>query len=161
MEELKIDIRIPILMTIAILAGGLALSPVYGQANTSTQRFIFPTDFPVTSCSGETVKLSGSFMVIFHLTVGDTGRQIDFRHDNFQGVKAVGLDTGTKYQVTGTSNLHTFYVTPGSQFTDISQFHLLGQGAGNDLRVYFTLHFTVNSDGKITANVDNFKGGCG
>ena len=42
-----------------------------------------------------------------------------------------------------------------------SQFHLLGQGAGNDLRVYDTIHITVNSDGEITANVDNFKGGCG
>jgi hypothetical protein len=84
MEELKIDIRIPILMTIAVLAGGFALSPAYGQAYTSTQRFIFPTDFPLTSCSGEPIQLSGSFMVIYHITVGDKGRQIDSFHENFQ-----------------------------------------------------------------------------
>jgi hypothetical protein len=161
MEGLNIDKRISILIIIAIVAGAFALSPAFGQAFTSTQRITFPTDFPVTSCSGEPVQLSGSFMVIFHVTVGDKGRQIDLRHDNFQGVKAVGLDTGKKYQVTGTSNIHNFYVTPGSQFTDVSQFHILGQGAGDDLRVYFTIHYTVNSDGKVTSNVENIRGGCG
>ena len=53
MEELKIDIRIPIPMTIAILAGGFALDLQFmGQANTNTL-FIFPTDFPALSAQAK------------------------------------------------------------------------------------------------------------
>jgi hypothetical protein len=99
-------------------------------------------------------------MVIYHVTIDNTGRQIDRFHENFQGVRAVGLDTGQQYQVHGVTNYQNFYVTQGSIFTYTSQLHVLGQGAGNDLAVYYTIHYSVNSNGEYTAMVDSVRTEC-
>jgi hypothetical protein len=63
--------------------------------------------------------------------------------------------TGAKYRGSGmTQEGGTFASGVTSQF--VNRFNIIGQGPGNNYQVHETAHLTINANGTIKVNFDNF-----
>ena len=135
-------------------------------ALTETTNLRIPLDLVVfVPCAaggaGELVALSGTLHVLTHVTESPTGNLHLKAHFQPQGVSGVGLTTGDKYQGTGVTQRQTNINGP-LPFTDtfINNFRIIGQGPDNNFTVHQTIHFTVNANGEVTAEVVNTKVEC-
>lgn len=108
--------------------------------------------------AGEPVLISGTLHVLIHQTISDAGH-LQFKvHFQPQGASGVGLTTGDTYRATGvTQQTQTVDLTDGApqEFTFINNFRIIGKGPDNNLLVHQTVHFTVNANGEVTAEVVN------
>ena len=103
------------------------------------------------SGKGEVVALTGAIHLLSSLTIDALGGIHESLTFNPQGVTGFGLTTGTKYQGTGVTLIQLNFSPGGVLASDfISNFLLIGQGPGNNLRVQQTFHLTVNANGVIT-----------
>ncbi|HEU4564074.1 MAG TPA: hypothetical protein VFS05_05485 [Gemmatimonadaceae bacterium] len=137
------------------------------SASSSTSSEIIPIDLTVfVPCAaggaGELVALEGNLHVLLHTTTSSTGNVSVKTHAQPQGISGTGLTTGVKYQATGVTQDHT---TSGSgglpfTFTYVNNFRIIGQGPGNNLLVHENVHVTVNANGDVTTEVDNFSIEC-
>jgi hypothetical protein len=109
--------------------------------------------------AGEIVDLSGTLHVVFHVTVDSDSGFHSKSHSQPQGVTGIGQITGAKYQATGVTQ-DQFNGKVGSEFTYVNNFRIIGQGPGNNFLVHQNVHVTVNANGEVTANVDNFRAEC-
>lgn len=133
-------------------------------AATFTESNRFPIDIiEFVQCAeegvGEEVRLYGKIHELFHITSDNAGGVHVKIHSNFQGVSGIGLTSGDKYHGTGVTQ-EGFNIKSGSEFTFVETFHIIGQGAGNNLVIHDKTHFTVNSDGEVTTFHDNFTFEC-
>jgi hypothetical protein len=136
----------------------------YAQAETFTENERFPIDEELfVECAaggeGEFVHLTGEIHAVFHVTFDSAGGAHLKIHGNAKGISGTGLTTGDKYQATGASNLE-LNIKVGAEATDVNNFHIIGQGNGNNFLLHQTFHVTVNPDGTVTAFVDNFRSEC-
>ncbi|MBA3585229.1 MAG: hypothetical protein H0W36_12015 [Gemmatimonadetes bacterium] len=111
--------------------------------------------------AGEVVVLSGKLHILVHETINDNRFRVKL-HFQPQGVSGVGLSTGDKYQGTGVGEETFGGSFVNGQFSDtfVNNFRIIGQGPGNNFLVHQTLHITVNANGEVTAEVDNFSIQC-
>jgi hypothetical protein len=109
--------------------------------------------------AGEWVDLSGTLHVVFHVTVDSDSGYHAKSHSQPQGVTGIGSITGAKYQGTGVTQ-DQFNGKVGSEYTFVNNFRIIGQGPGNNATVHQNVHVTVNANGEVTANVDNFRAEC-
>lgn len=112
-----------------------------------------------TGCSGEQLQVVGG---IYHLDVHGVvnGNNLTaLEHVNAQNFKLVGMATGTTY--TGSvSYSQSFNVsfTDGKYISKETQSILLTTPGGkNNLLVKIDVHLTVNTQGMVTAIIDNFR----
>lgn len=109
--------------------------------------------------SGEVVTLTGTLHVLYNVTTDNQGGVHVKSHFQPQQVSGVGSITGDRYQGTGaTQEMYTTRV--GSTHTYVNVFRVIGQGPGNDYRVFELTHTTVHPDGRVSANVDQSRVDC-
>lgn len=111
--------------------------------------------------AGETVDLSGPLHVLMSFTIN--GNNVSgVQHFQPQGISGTGETTGAKYQATGvTSTTFQMSLQNGqASETFINRFDIIGQGPGNNFRVHETAHITINANGTVTVNFDNFNVEC-
>jgi hypothetical protein len=109
--------------------------------------------------AGEDIHVSGPLHELASVTLDGHGGFHTHVLFNLQGVSGVGLTTGNKYQGTGIQEVD-FNGTVGSTFTFVNNFNLIGQGPGNNFKLREFEHFTINANGTVTVDVDNFSVTC-
>jgi hypothetical protein len=109
--------------------------------------------------AGETVFYEGTLHEVTRATESASGNFSITFHSNPQGVKGTGEITGDIYQGTGSSTA-TFTMGPGQTVAIASSFQLIGPGTDNNFRLHVTAHLTVNANGEVTSEVDNFSAEC-
>lgn len=147
---------------IAVADAATARSSSRASARSVSQRFPIQLEVFVPCAaggSGETVVLSGELHDVFHISVSASGNVVVKLHDNPQGVGGVGLTTGAKYRGTGVTQ-ETFGLRVGVTDTFVNNFHIVGQGPGNNFVVHELVHLTVNANGELTALVETSRVEC-
>jgi hypothetical protein len=144
-------------------AAGAAMHPSF-MASAFTQNTVFPIDLLVfIPCAngglGEDVELTGNLHDLFHITSDGNGGFHVKTHDNPQGITGVGSITGATYHGTGVTQ-SDFNLEAGQQETDINNFRIIGQGAGNNFLVHDNFHVSVNANGVVTSFHDHFTADC-
>jgi len=111
--------------------------------------------------AGEVVTLNGNLHVLISTTVNGNHISSDM-HFQPQGLSGVGSVSGNKYQATGITRFSFEADVVGFPFTEtlVNNFKIIGQGPGNNFLVHENFHLTVNADGTVTANIDNFSAEC-
>lgn len=130
-----------------------------GGAFTATDVETVPIDFIATSCTGETVIISGESQVIVHLTATPNGGGVFTTHISFHlsGESA----SGTRYNANETVNSTETHSVNGAQtLTSVGQLHLISEDGTDNLTVRTTIHTTVNANGEITATSFEFQTEC-
>jgi len=111
--------------------------------------------------AGETVDLSGPLHVLMSFTIN--GNNVSgVQHFQPQGISGTGETTGAKYQATGVTSTTFQQSLQNGQASEtfINRFDIIGQGPGNNFRVHETAHITINANGTVTVNFDNFNVEC-
>ncbi len=77
-------------------------------------------------------------------------------------MSGTGLTTDDKYQGTGVTqqNFGGSFVNGQYSSTYVNNFRIIGQGRGNNFLVHQTVHFTLNANGELTADVNNYRSEC-
>lgn len=156
--------KLSLLAVVLLIAALMAPTSTLAAAETFTVSTKFPIDIVVfVPCAnggaGEEVYLTGSLHDLFHVTFDTRGGFHVTGHNNPQGVRGIGLTTGVKYQGTGVTRFHDNGKV-GFESTFVNNFRIIGQGPGNNFMVHENFHFTVNANGTVTAEHDNFKVTC-
>ena len=158
--------RTLLLLTTMALALLLAAGVALAQAPTQHINQTLPVDFTLDDtegCSGELIPLTGQLHAVFHLTLDDAGNvQHLATQFTFANVKGTGDVSGGTYTVPTTStstvnsNLGGFPIIT----TEHSISNVIGQGELPDSRAHFLIHFTINENETVTAEVSQFKFEC-
>jgi hypothetical protein len=115
-----------------------------------------------STCTGEPLQVvSGTYHIDVHGTIN--GNKLSaIQHVNAQSFKLVGMGTGATY--TGSAILNESFnasLTNGSfVVTDTETILFTTPGAKNNSIVQIDVHETINSQGQLTAYVDNLRFGC-
>jgi hypothetical protein len=135
-------------------------------ANAGATTETFQQKIPVTitaflDCTGELVEVSGNLHVVTHQTIN--GKRATFTsHFQPMGLQGYGTVSGSMYNATGvTRQVNTVSLTGTQQtFTLVNRFHFVGTGGAASFYVKQTTHLTVNANGEMTSQVDNFDLSC-
>jgi len=154
-------------LLLSIFAVAAVSATAAGAGGNGAGRGAFPFDGQVfVPCAnggaGEFVDVSGSLNFVFHSFFDNAGGQHLQLKSNLQGVSGVGLTTGAKYQMSD-SEVFVFNVDADdapNETTTVSNMRIIGQGTGNNSVLHETAHFTVNANGDVTAQHDNFSVDC-
>jgi hypothetical protein len=142
------------------------IEPSFAKAATENSSTSVPLDqLAFVPCAadgaGELVQLSGSLHILSHVTENKNRFRVVSQF-NPQGVRGVGLTTGTVYQGTGvTRNTFSGSFNNGQyEETFIDNFRLIGKAGAASLRIHQTFHVTVNANGDVTALVEQYNADC-
>jgi hypothetical protein len=108
---------------------------------------------------GEDVLLEGSIHEVTRSTETGSGNISFTIHLNPQGISGTGLTTGDTYQGMGAFTLRGT-LAPGETFTVTDVFQVIGPGPDNNFSAHTTFHVTVNANGELTSEVNNFSVEC-
>jgi hypothetical protein len=144
--------------------GDIITPPPEARATAVTTSVNFPIEISVfipcaNGGAGEDVLLSGELHDLFQVTLTSNGHFTLKFLDNPQGITGLGSVTGNKYQGTGGTQ-QTVTGTIGTELTFVNNFRIIGQGPGNNFLVQEVAHVTVNANGTVTVNFDNFSADC-
>jgi len=136
------------------------------QAVTSTQVSTFPFSLTLTPadypCLQEDILIAGTLQEVLHVTFDESGGRHRATLFNAQGLTALGLTSGTVYQVAGPGH-STFNdddsAAPVRERTFYDVINLVGPGQATNLLVRTGFHLTFNSNGEMVASttVDSVK----
>jgi hypothetical protein len=119
-----------------------------------------PFAFDVATCD-EVVHISGVFHVVTTETVSPTGNTATRFHINAKGV-GIGATSGATYQWNDAIN-QTFNIRDGGESGVIAApqtTELIGQGGVSDIHFLARFHITVNANGELTVEIDQFDAIC-
>ena len=137
--------------------------PIYAAVDTNMSFPVTISVFIPCAAGGtsEVVTLNGNLHVLISTTVNGNHISSDM-HFQPQGISGVGSVSGNKYQATGITRFSFEADVAGFPFSQtlVNNFKIIGQGPGNNFLVHENFHLTVNADGTVTANVDNFSAEC-
>jgi hypothetical protein len=158
MKKISANFKTLIALLIAV-ACTVALAPTANaQASSMTDNVTVPIDFIATSCSGETVTISGQSHVLVHTTTNDNHTTFETHIQFHLNGTSAG---GTRYIANEEVNSITNTSTNGAQvFNSTGQLHLIAQGSADNLVVRTTIHVTVNANGQITSTSFEFTTDC-
>ena len=136
-------------VAVLLIAMGLALTTasVAAEATTTSEVIRIPVSTSTTTCSGESVTVSGTALLQIHTTYDAAGQVHTVYHVNAQGLKA-WTDSGKPlpvvitYQEVGSNtpwelNQTTYTIVTVTRF-------LVGDGTFHDYRIHVTI--TPNGD---------------
>ena len=106
--------------------------------------------------TGEWIHAVGGYRVLTHLTINENTWQLKTHEQPLQEYIIVGLTTGDRYLLKGASQYHEHqgnFVNEHAGFTYVLNWHLNGQGPGNNFTWKQTLQMTINANGVVTAEV--------
>lgn len=154
----KLGVLLALLLALAALP---AVS--WAGATTFRDQYIAPFDsVAVNDCNGELVQLNGTLKISSQTVFDAHGGY----HATFQlvpqNVRGVGLSSGTAYKAVGGQHDSIKISAAFAPFvsTSTSMFNLVSQGGAPNLQVKYTLHTTINANGRLTANVEKFSSKC-
>ena len=154
-------ITIPTLLVLSLLVLPL-LAGVQAQ-NPATQT-TYPIFAIVTNpCNGDTVTLTGEGHAVMRMAFDSAGGFHFVDVSNTMGpLQGVGLPSGATYKANQTVNTvaNDNGQTPQVELTMVMSEVLISQGPEPNFVVHSTVHFTVNSNGVPTADVNNVKIDC-
>jgi hypothetical protein len=141
--------RVAILL--AVIATALTVA---SASHSATTQGTIPFDFATDAC-GDPVVLAGELHFLGTTVVNASGTFVSVNQFNAQHISGTGL-SGAHYEFVG-ANRSTFVVLPeGTRtFTWVVDFNIIGGGTGPDTSAMTVLHFTVNANGDLTADVDH------
>lgn len=146
----------------SVMATLLAAPAANAGATTETSSQKIPVTLSVfLSCTGEVVEVSGNLHVVTHETIN--GKRATFTsHFQPAGLQGYGTVSGSMYNATGvTRQVNSFSLTDAQlTFTLVNRFHFVGTGGAASFFVKQTSHVTVNANGDVTSQVDNFDSTC-
>jgi hypothetical protein len=102
----------------------------------------------VYDCSGNSIDLSGTEMVLMHWPpAGDKGTLI--AHFNYIGVSGINQATGERYHLLDHESFVIKIYASGRSYlvTMMRMMHLVGQKTGTSIRFTSLRHITINRDG--------------
>lgn len=140
-----------------------SVSPALAEAVTTTEVTIGITNTIIENpCTGELVKLSGTVLILVHETVDANGSTHTRLLRVAQGVTAVGLLTGTEYQVSGPSPNSSINIGGPlpMETTFGADFHVISHGTEPNWLVHALIHTTTNANGEVTADISDFSSEC-
>jgi hypothetical protein len=119
-------------------------------------------DYVYSDCTGEVVEIDAKIHLLFSTTVDANGGLHIFGRANGAGTHAVGLDSGNRYEAPVHNTFFQFEGTAGGTTTFSAPFGyvLVSHGKLPNTQVSALLHVTVNPDGTVTADVENFSIEC-
>jgi hypothetical protein len=106
-------------------------------------------------CTDEVVEISGTVHVVNQ--VQSDGSVIG--HFNYQNVSGVGLTSGAIYRIATVDHFRLSAPFPSS-IASVSSFHLISRGAESNLLVSVFYHIAVNSNGAVSASIDDLRMQC-
>jgi hypothetical protein len=140
----------------------LAAPSANAGAETGTLREKIPITIQAyLDCAGEIVEVSGNLHSVLHHTIN--GKRATYTsHFQPMGLQGYGTVSGSMYNATGvTRQVNTLSLTGAQQtFTYVNRFHFVGTGGAASFFLKQTSHITVNANGEITSQVDNFDMSC-
>lgn len=111
--------------------------------------------------AGELVQLSGPLHILITFTTN--GRTFSGT-SRFQpkGISGVGVDSGDRYNATGTTqdNFSGSFIKGQSTATFVNNYRIIGQGSGNNFVLHENFHVTFNANGVLATMHDNFSVDC-
>jgi len=149
------------LIAMAMALGLAAPMRVQAQATPSTDVFRLDlTGFVVFDpCAnggvGEDVMFFGELLVVVHTTTTPRGQSVVHSTSAAPHLIGVGLDTGALYLPVGVTESTEVLTNGATQFTFIDRSLLIGVGQTEDVIFESTIHFTVNANGELTAEVED------
>jgi len=160
---LSVNNRKILALVIAFALSAVVTFPSYAEAITITDSVTEPYETTITACNGEEVHLSGELLFIYHVTVDAN----DAIHSAFilvpQNVVGVGAETGVRYRAVG-GDREQFYNLDADvgpiTYTNTDMFNLVSQGGSDNFQAKYTFHVTVNANGEITVEVDQYSARC-
>jgi hypothetical protein len=110
---------------------------------------------------GEEVQFSGILHILFHVTENENGFTVK-THYQPQGVKGIGAVTGDVYNATGvTQDTQSGRFINGSYtYNYTNNYKLIGPGPDNNWLVHENYTITLNANGTITVELDNYSIDC-
>ena len=148
------------IVVVLVLTAFATAAPVQAQGKGATITRIPVSGAFFVPCAdggaGEVVVWNSGYnhIVWHHVTDGNGGSHDQPIISTFQGATAIGQTTGDTYRA-----VNVFTSTRNSssglsyEFTTVSSIRLIGPGPGNNFQAHFTLHFTFNANGEVTAEV--------
>lgn len=112
-------------------------------------------------CTGENVALSGMLRTRIDIMMDGHGGFHSRLFITPEDVRGVGQVSGTEYlEVGGTRNITNNTSGGTREFTATSMLNFISKGSAPNLQTKYTIHFTINPNGDLTANVSNFSTEC-
>jgi len=136
-----------------------------GAASAAVTRTIVVTVLPFdiidsNPCSGEPVQYSGTLHEELTEVFDDAGGVHSKFMLRIQQMRAVGLQTGTTFIVHSSTHVNSNSQDADGPLSISSQFHFIDPGQGSDFTVFTLFHTTVNANGEVTAEAQNFRAEC-
>ena len=147
----------------AVLIGGFAVAPSYGQASSTTSttiRLPYPTG-GVSICGGEETEINGYITYVFHQTVGPDG-EFQYTVDKVI-LHGRGVDeSGDKVVLAQAGGGVDFLRQTSDEEFDL-QVHgtLVTQGSGINTLIEILIHMTIDPNGEVTATIEHVDLKCG
>ena len=152
----RLALALTLLGLLSLTGAGVALA----EAFTVTTVEQIPISFETPGCE-EPILLTGTLHLVSHVTFDANGGFHLVSESNPQGVRGLGLTSGTMYQGTGVGRVNANASGSGAEeFTTVGSFKIIGRGPTDNLLVQATFHVTVNANGEVTSVVDNFSVRC-
>jgi hypothetical protein len=146
------------LLTLAVVLA----KPAQAQAETTTDTDRSTFSSRADGCT-ETVFVHATFNTVAHTTTDANGGFHSTFHSSLTG-QGEGLDSGDKYVINGVSNVARNSPTGADlTFTQTIHFKIIRQGsasATDDVQNSALIHVTVNAQGEVTAEFEEFKSEC-
>jgi predicted small secreted protein len=111
----------------------------------------------INPCNGETFTFTGSFHGVFNVTIDDAGGFHLVMNDNIH-VSGTG-DQGSSYEG-GETDQYILNGRVGVEQTIVTSFTMISKGSAPNFYQHILIHFTVNADGTLTANISTVTASC-
>ncbi len=118
-------------------------------------------DVPVDCAGGEIVAFAGTVHTVTALTSNDNGTMWLTRSQP-QGLRGVGLTSGSVWQGVGVTitHTHTRTATDASEFTFVNVFRFVGRAGQPTLSLHETLHVVQTATGAVSVSRDALRLTC-
>ena|SRR5438128_898753 len=154
----KITVSLIVLASIAVFG----VNSTHAEApvvNENLEQDITGSVFP-NPCVPEDVVFSGRIHILFFFSLGPSGQAHFHFISNFQDVTGVGQITRNSYRVSNVEKISVETSQPQSEFTFISEMHVISAGRGQNFTVSLVNHVTINGNGEVTAVVEQSRSSC-
>jgi hypothetical protein len=110
-------------------------------------------------CTGERVHLVGATHVVYSLT-SDAAGGLHLAFTSTTHLSGEGLTSGATYHSMSTGHFSQRIAAVPWQQTSVGSTRLLRRGAGDDIRVFYLQHITVDANGVMRVYDDDFRSSC-
>jgi hypothetical protein len=133
---------------------------VSARATVTDTNDMIPFEFDVdVPCTGDVVHVTGKLHFTVHTVETSSGYfQVHFS-SSLTG-SGVGDVTGNTYHVTLKNSEVRNDVPAGFEDSFIANNHVISEGSAPNLDAHSTIHFTLNANGVVTAQVSNLTFSC-